>query len=110
MVPASCCPSGLTENPFESGVKPVDQEEKHKYCTNRLIALANELKDEDIDPTLVSGALMTASAVYATYVASGNEGGLEESGLDKVVALYRRTLEHYQNVRKQDQASGKTTH
>ncbi len=88
----------------------MDQEEKHKYCTNRLIALANELKDEDIEPTLVSGALMTASAVYATFVAAGNEGGLEEPGIDKVVTLYRRTLEHYQSVRKQGEAPGKTTH
>lgn len=75
--------------------------DKHKYCTNRFIELANELKNEDIDPTLVSGALMTASGVYATYVAAGNDGALEASGVDKIVGLYRRTLEHHQTVKKQ---------
>ena len=75
-------------------------QEKHQYCTNKFIKLANELKDENINPVLVSGALMTASGVYATYIAAGNEGVLEPGGVDKVVALYRRTLEHHQIVKK----------
>ena len=79
---------------------PVDEAEKHRYCTNKFIELANALKDEKIDPTLVSGALMTASGVYATFVAAGNRGALEPSGVDKVVALYRRTLEHHQESKK----------
>jgi hypothetical protein len=70
------------------------------YCTNRFIELANELKEEGIDITLVNGALMTASGIYATYIAAGNEGALEPSGIDKVVSLYRRTLEHHQSVKK----------
>jgi hypothetical protein len=78
----------------------VDDQEKHRYCTNKFIELANQLKDEKIDPALVSGALMTASGVYATFVAAGNEGALEQSGVDKVVAVYRRTLEHHQKVKK----------
>lgn len=78
----------------------MDDQEKHRYCTNKFIELANQLKDEEIDPTLVSGALMTASGIYATYVAAGNKGALEPSGVDKVVALYRRTLEHHQHVKK----------
>jgi hypothetical protein len=78
----------------------VDDLEKHRYCTNKFIELANELKDEQIKPELVSGALMTASGVYATYVAAGNRGALQPSGVDKVVALYKRTLEHHQEVKK----------
>jgi hypothetical protein len=78
----------------------VNEQEKHRYCTNKFIELANQLKDERIDPTLVSGALMTASGIYATFVAAGNQGALEPSGVDKVVALYRRTLEHHQEVKK----------
>jgi hypothetical protein len=78
----------------------VDEQEKHRYCTNKFIELANQLKDEKIDPALVSGALMTASGVYATFVAAGNTGALEPSGVDKVVAIYRRTLEHHQQVKK----------
>lgn len=73
----------------------------HKYCTNKFIELANELKNEDMDPSMVSGALMTASCIYATYVAAGNDGALEGTGVDKVVDLYRRTLEHHQEVKKQ---------
>jgi len=78
----------------------VDEQEKHRYCTNKFIELANQLKDDRIDPALVSGALMTASGIYATFVAAGNRGALEPSGVDKVVALYRRTLEHHQEVKK----------
>ncbi len=78
----------------------MDDLEKHRYCTNKFIELANELKDEQIKPELVSGALMTASGVYATYVAAGNRGALQPSGVDKVVALYKRTLEHHQEVKK----------
>lgn len=78
----------------------MDDQEKHRYCTNKFIELANQLKDEKIDPALVSGALMTASGVYATFVAAGNQGALEPSGVDKVVDVYRRTLEHHQKVKK----------
>ena len=78
----------------------MDDQEKHRYCTNKFIELANQLKDEKIDPALVSGALMTASGVYATFVAAGNAGALEPTGVDKVVAVYRRTLEHHQQVKK----------
>ena len=78
----------------------MDEQEKHQYCTNKFIELANELRGEDIDPPIVSGSMMTASGVYATYVAAGNNGALEGSGVDKVVDVYRRQLEHHQEVKK----------
>jgi hypothetical protein len=78
----------------------VNDQDHHQYCTNKFIKLANELRKEGIDPNLVSGALMTSSGVYATYVAAGNDGALESSGVDKVVDVYRRTLEHHQEVKK----------
>ncbi len=78
----------------------MNDQEKHKYCTNKFIELANELKKEDIDILMVSGSLMTASCIYATYVAAGNNGALKSSGIDKVVQIYRRTLEHHQVVKK----------
>lgn len=78
----------------------MDHQEQHRYCTNKFIELANQLRNENIDPKLVSGALMTASCVYATYVAAGNKGALNPSGVDKVVGVYRRTLEHHQEVKR----------
>ena len=77
----------------------MDDAAKHKYCTNKFIELANQLKDEGQDATMVSGSLMTASGIYATYVAAGNNGALNPPGVDKVVAMYRRTLEHHQRVK-----------
>ena len=60
----------------------MNDQEKHKYCTNKFIELANALKKEDIDSVMVSGSLITASCSYATYVAAGNTGALEPSGID----------------------------
>ncbi len=78
----------------------MNDQEKHRYCTNKFIELANELKKEDIEIAMVSGSLMTASCIYATYQAAGNAGSLKPSGIDKVVQVYRRTLEHHQVVKK----------
>lgn len=78
----------------------MNEQEQHRHCTNKFIELANKLKNEDIDINLVSGALMTASGIFATWVAAGNNGALEASGVDKVVKVYRRTLEHCQVVKK----------
>jgi len=76
--------------------------DSHNQCTTKIIDLANELKDQGHDPKLVSAALMAASGIYATYVTSGNTGGLEPSGIDKVVMMYRRNLEHIQQRKKEE--------
>lgn len=78
----------------------MSDQEKHQYCTNKFIELANQLKQEQIDPAMISGALMTASGIYATYVAAGNKGALESGGVEKVVEVYRRTLQHYQEIKR----------
>ena len=75
--------------------------EQHDLCTRRFIQLANELKDEGIDVALVSAALMSASAIYVTYATAGNAGALEVSGVDKVVNQYRETVEHIQDLKKE---------
>ena len=79
----------------------MNDQEKHQYCTNKFIKLANELGKEGIDPPLVSGSLMTASGVYATFLGAGNQGVLEPGGVDKVVEIYRRTLEQTQAAKKE---------
>ena len=78
----------------------MSDKESHNQCTHKFINLANELKDQGHDPQLVSAALMAASGIYATYVTAGNTGGLQPSGVDKVVMMYRRNLEHIQERKK----------
>jgi hypothetical protein len=78
-----------------------NQADQHRNLTNQFIELANKIRNEqNIDPALVSGSLMTASSIYATFVAAGNTGVLEPSGVEKVVKVYRRTLEHHQAIKK----------
>jgi len=82
-------------------VEKTDQE-KAVECMNRLIDLANTMKNEGHNSTIVSAAMMSASAVYATFASVGNTGGLTESGVDKVVEAYRQQVEHVQRVRREE--------
>lgn len=84
----------------------MNDQERHQQCTQRFIDLANEMKDEEIDIRLISAALMSASGIYATYTAAGNAGALEPTGVDKVVAAYRQTLEHIQRRKKDEALAG----
>ena len=77
-------------------------EANHQHCTHKFIDLANELKSEGFDIKLISAALMSASGIYATYTAAGNDGALNPSGVDKVVELYRVNLEHIQSAKKNE--------
>ena len=74
--------------------------DSHNECTAKFIDLANELKNLGHDQQLISAALMSASGIYATYISAGNTGGLQPSGVDKVVMMYRRNLEHIQERKK----------
>lgn len=76
--------------------------EIHQECTRRLIDLANEIKDEGVATNVVSASLMTASAVYATFVVGGNTGGLTDSGVEKVTAAYKQQLEQVQRMKKDE--------
>ena len=79
-------------------------QENHQACMNRFIELANQMKDEGIATNVVSTAMMSASAVYATFVLSGgNTGGLTESGVDKVTAAYRQHLQRVQEMRREEE-------
>jgi hypothetical protein len=68
--------------------------------STRFIGLANELKNEGLDVKLISSALMQASAVYATYAAAGNNGFLQESGVEKVADVFRNGLAELQKVKR----------
>jgi len=84
----------------------VGDRESHDQCTQKFIALANELKNQGHDPQLVSASLMAASGIYATFITAGNTGGLQPSGVDKVVMMYRRNLEHIQERKKAESDAG----
>lgn len=74
--------------------------ESHNECTRRFVDLANELKNDGHSTQMISAALMAASGIYATFISAGNDGGLQPSGVDKVVMMYRRNLEHIQERKK----------
>jgi len=73
----------------------------HRECMQRFIELANTMKEEGINTTIVSAGLMTGSAVYATYVAAGNDGSLAPEGVEEVTAAYKEQLELVQVAKKE---------
>jgi hypothetical protein len=72
----------------------------HREALNRFIDLANSMTEEGVEGRIVSAGLMSASAVYATFLAAGNQGGLTESGIDKVVDAYRSQVVQVQEMKK----------
>lgn len=84
-----------------------EAQDQHLAAMNQFIELANTLKNEGVQTHVVSWAMMTASAFYATYSVAGNTGGLNSSGIDKVVEAYRECMEQVQTARKNElRASG----
>ena len=68
-------------------------QEKKIECVNRFIALANEMTAEgDASGPVVSSGFMMACAVYSTYVVTGNDGALRESGVEKLTKLFGEEL------------------
>ena len=76
---------------------------EYNLLSERFIALANEMKNEGKSQQMVNAALMSASGIYATYTAAGNDGGLNPSGVDQVVAVYKANLENVQKLKQQQQ-------
>ena len=70
-------------------------------CVNRFIELANAMANEGKSPQMVSSGLMTACAVYATYVVTGNDGALRDSGIDKITGLFNQELSQVQKAKVQ---------
>jgi len=73
--------------------------QEYNELAARFIALANEMKEEGKPLQMVNASLMSASGIYATYTAAGNDGGLNASGVDKVVAVYKANLENVQKLK-----------
>ncbi len=72
---------------------------EYNDIATRFIKLANEIAAEGKTEQMVNAALMSASCIYATYVAAGNEGGLNQSGVEKVTEIYRQNLENVQKIK-----------
>ncbi len=72
---------------------------EYNDIATRFIKLANEIATEGKTEQMVNAALMSASCIYATYVAAGNEGGLNQSGVEKVTEIYRQNLENVQKIK-----------
>ncbi len=70
--------------------------QQHQAMLNDFIELANQLKNAGNEPQLISAALMSAAAVYTTYVHAGNEGYLQESGVTKVVNAFEKHIRQVQ--------------
>ena len=75
--------------------------EEYNALVGRFIQLANEMRSNGKQGGVINAALMTASGIFATYLAAGNEGYLQPSGVDKVTDLYRRTLTNVQRSKQQ---------
>ena len=69
-------------------------------AANRFITLANELKDNGVPIHVISWSMLTAGAVYSTFSVAGNTGGLNPSGVDKVVDSFRDCMNQVQDARK----------
>ena len=87
------------------------ENERHHAGMQKLIDLANSIKEEGTPPRVISAGLRTAAGIYSTYTVAGNDGGLNESGVDKVTDAYRRQLQTIQDAKRReeaDQESGAT--
>ncbi len=82
------------------------ENEIYRECLDRFIDLANTLKEEGIDIKVISHALMSASGAYTTYTLGGNDGGLTESGVEKVTKVYKDELKRIQRVKKRNGSKG----
>ena len=78
----------------------MSDQDQQMEVTNRFIALANELKDSGIPIHVISWSMLTAGAVYSTFSVAGNTGGLNPSGVDKVVDSFRDFMNQVQDARK----------
>ncbi len=78
----------------------MNNNEQHQQAINQFIELANKLKDQGYQPQTVSAGLMTASGLYATYLYAGNEGYLHESGVQKLVRAYEKSVLELQAYKK----------
>ena len=78
-------------------------------AVNDFIALANKMTNEkELHKNIVSTALMRACAVYSTFVVTGNDGALKESGIEKITSLFSDELTGVQKAKIAQAEQGET--
>ena len=77
-------------------------EQLHYQSMHRFVELANTLTKEDIPDRVVAAGLMTAACEYATFMAVGNGGTLDEDGINRVTEIYKKHLTFCQESRKEN--------
>jgi hypothetical protein len=83
-----------------------DRHEQHQACMERFIELANTMRKEGIGVDVVSWSLMSASALHAIYSVAGNDGGLTESGIEKIADAYKQNLTKIQELKQRQAQAG----
>ncbi|MEE4202072.1 MAG: DUF3144 domain-containing protein [Halieaceae bacterium] len=79
--------------------------EQHQQAIKEFIDTANKMKDRGISVKVVSSAMMTANAVYASYSVAGNEGALTDSGIEKVTKAFAEKLAQVRQIREAEAAA-----
>ncbi len=74
--------------------------DEYLKMVDTFIKTANGMKDEEKDINVVANALMEASAIYATFVSAGNQGYLQDSGVNKLVGAFRHMVNRIQEAKK----------
>ena len=73
----------------------------------QFVGLANEMTQGGVPMAVVSSAFMTACATYSTFVVTGNDGALRESGVEKLRNIFATELAAIQRLKiEQAKASG----
>jgi hypothetical protein len=78
--------------------------EQHQKAIQDFIAFANKMKDEGVSVKVVSSALMTANAIYASYSVAGNAGALTDSGIEKMATAFTEKLRQVREAREAEAA------
>lgn len=74
---------------------PATQQE----AIQQFIDLANEMKNDGVSIEVVSSALMRACAVYSTYVVTGNDGALHQTGVEKLQKIFGEQVQIVQQAK-----------
>lgn len=82
--------------------------EEFNDLIGRFIDLANTMSNEGKPSPMVNAAMMSASGIYATFITAGNRGILLDSGIEKVLEMYKKYLVFVQQHKRQDLESGTT--